>query len=324
MSAHQHPGHSHSHGHVHGGLHGGAHPHLQPDHHRHGDTGGWRYGLAIILNFAIVAVQAIIGFRIGSSALMADAGHNASDVAGLLLAGGAAWLMTRQGPDQRTYGYGKAGVIAAILNSLLLVFACGMLVLDAVTRLINPPVSPPPGTLVMAIAAAAVVVNMLSGGLLTHGHPDDVNRRAAVIHLFADAAVSGAVVLAGALIMLTGARWIDPVASLLIVAVIVATSWRVLVQALNMAMDAAPAGISVVAVRQWLGTMPGVQAVHDLHIWPMSATETALTVHLVVPKGGSDGLLSRVNTGLSRQFGIVHATIQIEQTDIDTCTGLHG
>jgi cobalt-zinc-cadmium efflux system protein len=310
MASHSHPsGHAHAHGHPHG-------PH---DHQHHGQVEGWRYGLAIGINIGIVAAQLAAGLWLGSTALLADAGHNASDVLGLLLAGWAAWLMTRPGSARRTYGYGKAGVLAALMNSLLLVFACGALAVEAVDRLIDPPAAPPPGGWVMAIAAAAVLGNLASGWLLMGGHPDDVNRRAAVVHLFGDAAVSAGVVVAGALIWATGARWVDPVASLGIVVVILATTWRILVQSLDMALDAAPRSIDVGAVKAWLAAQPGVDAVHDLHIWPISATETALTAHLVVPQGASDGLLELVNEGLRERFAIGHPTVQIERSDCDQC-----
>ncbi len=301
-----------------------AHPHAPHDHHSHGAPAGWRYTLAIALNVAIVAVQLAIGLNIGSTALLADAGHNASDVLGLVLAGWAAWLMTRAGSSRRTYGYGKAGVLAALANSLLLVFACGALVFEAVAQLINPPEFAPPGMTVVLVASIAVGINLLSGWLLMGGNPDDVNRRAAVLHLFADAAVSGAVVIAGFLILWTGARWVDPIASLIIVGVILATTWKLLLQSLDLALDAAPKGIDVDAVRTWLRDLPEVSAVHDLHIWPISATETALTVHMVVPAGSGDGLLERVNVGLREQFRISHATVQVERTDVDVCDGLHG
>ncbi len=293
---------------------GHAHPHAPHSHHSHAPAEGWRYALAIALNVGIVVVQLVAGLWLGSTALLADAGHNASDVGGLLLAGGAAWLMTRRGPARRTYGYGKAGVLAALANSLLLVFACGALVVEAATRLVDPPASPPPGGWVMAVAGLAVAINIASAWLLTGGHPDDVNRRAAVVHLFADAAVSGGVVLAGFLILLTGARWIDPAASLLIVVVILAGTWRILVQSLDMALDAAPHRIDIAAVQGWLAAQPGVVAVHDLHVWPISATELALTAHLVVPAGGSDGLMEQVTKGLASEFGIRHPTLQLERS----------
>lgn len=291
------------------------HPHAPHDHLSHAPAEGWRYALAIALNVGIVVAQLAAGLWLGSTALLADAGHNASDVAGLLLAGGAAWLMTRPGPARRTYGYGKAGVLAALANALLLVFACGALVFEAVARLVVPPEAPPPGGTVMAVAAVAVGINLVSGWLLMGGHPDDVNRRAAVVHLFADAAVSAGVVLAGLLILLTGARWVDPVASLLIVAVILAGTWRILVQSLDMALDAAPRRIDIAAVRLWLADQPGVAAVHDLHIWPISPTALALTAHLVVPDGSGDDLIGTVTAGLAREFGIGHPTLQIERSD---------
>ncbi len=308
-SAHVHHDH-HPHGH---------HPHGPHDHHSHAPASGWRYGLAIGLNIAIVVVQVIAGFALQSTALLADAGHNASDVLGLLLAGWAAWLMTRSGSPRRTYGYGKAGVLAALANSLLLVFACGALAFEAIGRLLDPASVAPAGGPVMAIAALAVCINLLSGWLLMGGHPDDVNRRAAVVHLFADAAVSAAVVGAGLLILLTGARWVDPVAGLLIVAVILSTTWRILVQSLDMALDAAPRRIDVDKVRQWLAGRPGVMDVHDLHIWPISATETALTAHLVVPAGSGDSLIEQVVDGLKAEFAIHHPTVQIERTDCNQC-----
>ncbi len=316
---HPHQGHPHPEHSNHGN-----HPHGGHDHHSHMPVSNGRYGLAIGLNLLIVAVQLVAGFRLGSTALLADAGHNASDVLGLILAGWAAWLMARPGSSRRTYGYGKAGVLAALVNSLLLVFACGALVFEAVERLITPPAAPPPGGMVMLIAGIAVVVNLLSGWLLLGGHPDDVNRRAAVVHLFADAAVSAGVMVAGAIILWTGARWVDPLASLLIVAVILATTWRILVQSLDMALDAAPRGMDVGAVRGWLSAQPGVSAVHDLHIWPISATETALTAHLVVPGGSGDGLLEAVIEGLKREFGIGHPTVQVERSHCDAdCDALH-
>jgi cobalt-zinc-cadmium efflux system protein len=297
----------------------GHHPHGPHDHHSHAPASGWRYALAIGLNIAIVVVQVIAGFALESTALLADAGHNASDVLGQLLAGWAAWLMTRNGSPRRTYGYGKAGVLAALANSLLLVFACGALAFEAIGRLLDPASVAPAGGPVMAIAALAVCINLLSGWLLMGGHPDDVNRRAAVVHLFADAAVSAAVVGAGLLILLTGARWVDPVAGLLIVAVILSTTWRILVQSLDMALDAAPRRIDVDKVRQWLAARPGVMDVHDLHIWPISATETALTAHLVVPAGSGDSLIEQVVQGLKAEFAIHHPTVQIERTDCNQC-----
>ncbi|MGL6042593.1 MAG: cation diffusion facilitator family transporter [Sandaracinobacteroides sp.] len=310
MENHAHHGHAHGHG---------PHPHGPHEHHTRGSVAGWRYSFAIALNLGIVGLQIVMGLSIGSTALLADAGHNASDVLGLLLAGLAAMLMTRPGSARRTYGFGKAGVLAALMNSLLLVFASGALVVEAMSRLLAPPAEAPAGGMVMLVAAVAVAGNLLSGWLLMGGHPDDVNRRAAVVHLFADAAVSAGVLVAGAVILWTGARWVDPVASLAIVGVILATTWRILVQSLDMAMDAAPHGIDVGEVKAWLAGQPGVAAVHDLHIWSISATDTALTAHLVVPLGSGDGLIEAVTAGLRSEFRIGHPTVQVERSDCDQC-----
>ena len=294
----------------------GHHPHGAHAHHHRADAGTRRYALAIALNLGIVGLQLLAGLWLGSTALLADAGHNASDVAGLVLAGLSAWLMTRPGSARRTYGFGKAGVLAALANSLLLVAACGVLAFEAIERLLTPPSAPPAGGTVMMVAALAVVINVLSGLLLMGGDSNDVNRRAAVVHLMGDAGVSAGVLVAGAVIVWTGARWVDPVASLMIVGVILATTWRILVQSLDMALDVAPRGLDVAAVRAWLAARPGVVAVHDLHIWPISATETAL-----VPEGSGDGLIEEVTDGLRAAFGIGHPTVQVERTDCDQCGG---
>lgn len=300
------------------------HSHTFPAHHHdHGPTEGWRYTLAIGLNLAVIAVQAAVGFRFHSTALLADAGHNASDVAGLLLAAGAAWLMARGPSGARTYGFGKAGILAAFLNSLLLVFACVFLAYEAVTGLVAPSHTPPPGVAVMLAALVAIVANIGSGALLMGGHPDDINRKAAVLHLFADGGISVGVLVAGALIQWTGLYWIDPVASLLIVGVILASTWRLLFQSLNMALDSVPPGYDTDAIRHWLETQPTVAEVHDLHVWPLGPTLVALTAHIVAPEGHQNDLLREISHGLHRHFGIGHATIQIEKAPQHSCDELH-
>ncbi|WP_207791509.1 cation diffusion facilitator family transporter [Sandaracinobacteroides saxicola] len=297
-------------------------------HHDHGHGGhghpvaGWRYGVGIALNLLIVAVQLGAGFAVGSTALLADAGHNASDVVGLLLAGGAAWLATRPGAEKRTYGFGKAGVLAALVNCLLLLLASGAILAEAASRLLGGHAATPPGGVVMAVAALGILVNGGSAWLLSGGQAGDVNRRAAVLHLLADAAVSAGVVVAGALMLWTGAAWIDPLASVLIVGVIVAGSWRLLRESLDLAMDSAPAHIDVGEVRAWLMQQPGVAAVHDLHIWPISATEPALTAHLVRPAGSDDAVLHALQHGLRARFGIGHATLQLETSHLHECEHL--
>lgn len=311
MSANFHMGkevHSHGHSYDHG------HSHTHGIGHSHGPTEGWRYSISIILNLLVVVAQGFIGFRYGSTALLADAGHNASDVAGLMLAGGAAWLMLRNPTAERTYGFGKAGILAALLNSLLLVFACGLIAFEAVQRLISPVTEPPPGMMVMIAAGIAIIVNIGSAMLLMGGHPDDINRKAAVLHLMADGAISVGVLVAGALILWTGASWIDPIASLVIVVVIIATTWTLMFQSLAMMMDAVPPGYNVPAIRKWLESHVEVSSVHDLHVWSYNPTEVALTVHLVVPDPEHDeALLQKVVTGLGEKFEISHSTIQIER-----------
>lgn len=296
-----------------------AHPHPAHAHHHPGPTGSGRYVAAILLNLGIVAAQLLIGWRIGSAALLADAGHNASDVLGLGVAAVAAWLMARPGGPRLTYGFGKAGILAAMVNGLLLLLACGVLTFEAVRRLIEGAPAPP-GPSVMAVAGIAVVVNIASALLLSGGHAHDINRRAAMLHLFADAGVSAAVVVAGLVIWLTGWRAVDPIATLLVVAVILVSTWRLLVRSVALALDSVPAGIDPDAVRGYLLAIPGVVAVHDLHVWPMSATEVALTAHLVVPEGGGgDELLRIANAGLRARFSLTHATLQVETSNLDDC-----
>lgn len=298
---------------------GPAHPHGPHTHRLATGHGGGRYALAVALNLGIVAIQLVAGLATGSTALLADAGHNASDVAGLLLAAWAARLMRRGATPRRTYGWGKAGILAALANSLLLVFACGALSLEAARRLVDPPAAAPQGGAIMLVALLAVAINIGSALLLREGAGADVNRRAAALHLLADAAVSLAVVVAGGLILLTGAVWIDPVATLVVVGVILRLSWGMMRESLDLALDAVPQRVDAEAVRRWLLAQPGVAGVHDLHIWPISATEMALTAHLVVPRGGSDALLSEVQAGLEARFGIGHATLQVETSHPEAC-----
>lgn len=296
------------------------HPHGPHQHYHPGPMGGGRYLAAILLNLGIVAVQLVIGWRIGSVSLLADAGHNASDVLGLGVAGVAAWLMARPGGARRTYGFGKAGILAALINGLLLLLACAVLTVEAVRRLVEGAPAPP-GVSVMAVAGVAVGVNIASALLLSGGHAHDINRRAAMLHLFADAGVSAAVVVAGFLIWWTGWSAIDPIATLLVVGVILLSTWRLLVQSAALAIDSVPSGIDPEALRQFLLGIPGVTAVHDLHVWPISATESALTAHLVVPGGSGDMLLRQANDGLKARFGLAHATLQVERSDLEDCGG---
>jgi cobalt-zinc-cadmium efflux system protein len=296
----------------------GHHGHAHHGHAHHGPAqSGQRYTIAIALNLGFVAVEGAAGVFANSTALMSDAAHNLSDVLGLAMAAVAAWLATRNASAQRTYGFSKATVLAALANALVLVAACGGIAWEAGRRLFAPEASAP--LIVMAVATAGVIVNGASAALFLAGRKADVNVRGAFLHMLADAGVSAAVILAGAAMWFTGARWIDPALSLAVVALILWGTWGLLRESLDLALDAAPAHIDVAAVRAHLAAQPGVTAVHDLHVWAMSANKAALTAHLERPEGGGDAFLSELAQGIAQRFGIAHVTVQIEQTRRDDC-----
>lgn len=304
-----HAGHAH-HGHHHG------------HHHHHAPADPARpFGIALAVNFVFVLVETAAGIAANSTALLADAGHNLSDVLGLALAGGAAWLATRKAAPRRTYGYGKAGVAAALGNALLLAVASGALGWEAIRRLSAPQETAP--LIVMAAAGAGIVVNAGAALLFADRRKTDLNARGAYLHLMADAAVSAGVIVAGALIWLTGAQWIDPAASLVVVVVILFGSWGLFRDSLDLMMDAAPRGIDVAAVRGRLSALPGVTAVHDLHVWAMTASEAALTAHLVRPEGADDAFLDAAEADLRHAFGIRHVTLQVERAERAPCAHAH-
>lgn len=316
MSGHHHHGHDQHDGHDH--SHAG-HAHAAPD--LASATGVRTYGVALVINLVFVVIQAGAGFLANSTALLADATHNLSDVLGLALAGGAAWLATRAATARRTYGFGKAGVLAALGNALLLVAASGAIGWEALRRFGSPEDVAP--VLVMVTAAAGIVVNGGTALMFARSGKSDINARGAFLHLMADAAVSAGVIIAGGLIWLTGRSWIDPVASLVIVVVILWGTWGLLKDSIDLAMDAAPGGIDVAAVRAKLNALPGVAAVHDLHVWAMSPTEPALTAHIVHPEGGGDAFLTLAEDALRDAFGITHVTLQIERTERAPCEHGH-
>jgi cobalt-zinc-cadmium efflux system protein len=232
-----------------------------------------------------------------------------------VLAGGAAWLAARTAGAQRTYGFGKATVLSALANAVILFAACGAIGWEAVRRFAAPePIRP---DIVMAVAALGVLINGGTALLFLRGH--DVNERGAFLHMAADAGVSAAVIVAGLIAFTTGAQWVDPAVSLLVVAIIVWSTWSLMRESFDLAMDAAPSQIDVAAVRSHLAALPGVEAVHDLHVWAMSSTETALTAHLVLPAGGDDAFLARAATGLAEKFSIRHATLQVERVHAEAC-----
>lgn len=277
--------------------------------------------IGVGLNVAFVAAEATAGFWANSTALLADAGHNLSDVAGLLLAGTAVWLSKRVASPRRTYGWGKATVLAALVNAVALVFACGMIALEAVQR-IGRPVETLPGV-VMAVAALGVLVNGGTALLFMRGRESDANVRGAFLHMAADAGVSAGVIVAAGLIALTGATWIDPVVALLVVAAILAGTWGLLKEAFDLIVDAAPRSVDLAEVRAFLLARPGVAEIHDLHVWPISTSETALTAHLVRPEGGDSGFLRETAEGLRVKFGVGHATLQLETESLADCRRLH-
>jgi cobalt-zinc-cadmium efflux system protein len=276
--------------------------------------------LAIALNLTIVLVEAGGGIFARSTALIADAGHNLSDVLGLVLAGGAAWLARRPARGHRTYGFGKATVMAALANGLVLMLVSGGLVYEAVQRLVRP--EPIQASVVMFVAGLGVVVNTATALMFMRGRAADVNVRGVFLHMAGDAAISVGVILAAGAIILTGWTWIDPLVSIGIVAVIVAGTWGLLREAVDMALDAAPRGADLSRIEAFLRASPGVTEVHDLHVWAMSTTETALTAHLVRPDAdGIEPFRCALAQALESRFGVRHATLQIEQSRSEHCPG---
>jgi cobalt-zinc-cadmium efflux system protein len=301
------------------GVHGHAHAHAHGEAHAASRRVGRAFAVGIALNLAYVAVEAGIGLWKGSLALLADAGHNLSDVLGLALAWGAASL-GRIAPSERfTYGLRASTIWAALANALLLILACGAIALEAVHRFAAP--TPVEGGLVAAVAALGIAVNAATAWLFMRDRDRDLNVKGAYLHMVADAAVSLGVVISGLVILRTGWHWLDPAASLVIVAVILAGTWGLLHEAMRRALHAVPEGIDAGEVKRVLAALPGVHEVHDLHIWSMSTTETALTAHLVMPGGHpGDAFLADAAHALEHRFGIAHATLQIEVGDHDaTC-----
>lgn len=303
---------------------GGHHDH---HHHGHGHAHapadfGRAFAIGTALNLGFVVVEATFGMLADSVALLADAGHNLSDVLGLLIAWGAAGLAKRPASGRFTYGLKSSSILAALANAVLLLVATGAILLETVRRIGDPP--PVAATSVIWVAAAGIFVNAFTAWLFARGRHGDLNVRGAFLHMAADALVSLGVVVAGIAILLTGAAWIDPVVSLVIVAVILWSSWGLFRDALGLALAAVPRSIDAGAVRAALGALPGVTRVHDLHIWAMSTTETALTAHLVMPGGHpGDAFLARLGHDLDHDFGIGHATVQIEIGDGGDCTVHH-
>ncbi len=290
-----------------GGHHHHDHGHAAPA----GGSHGVAFATAVALNLAFVAAEVAAGLTSGSMALLADAGHNLGDVLSLLLAWGASRLAVRPPSARFTYGFKSSSILAALANAALLWAALGAILIETIRRFTEP--AEVAGPTMIAVAAAGIVINGVSAVLFAKGRKRDLNLRAAFQHLLTDAAVSAGVVVAGVLIVVTGREWIDPVTSLVITAIIAAGSWGLLRDAVRLGLLGVPEGIDETAVRDALAALPGVAAVHDLHIWPMSTTEAALTAHLVIPSGHpGDGFLHGVAERLRHDFHIGHPTIQIE------------
>jgi cobalt-zinc-cadmium efflux system protein len=297
--SHQHAQ-AHSHGHDHGS-------HAPADF-------GRAFAIGIVLNLGFVIAEAVTGQLAHSLALLADAGHNLSDVLGLALAWIATVLVRKSPTARRTYGLRRSSVLAALVNALLLMLAICAIAWEALQRLPVP--EPVASGTVMAVAGAGILVNGITAWLFSSGRQRDVNIRGAYLHMAADAAVSLGVVLAALAMRFTGWLWLDPVVSLVIVVVIAIGTWGLLRDSVNLALDAVPAHIAPEQVEAYLAALPGVVAVHDLHIWGMSTTEAALTVHLVKPDASfDDALLSRINREMHEKFAIDHCTVQFERGD---------
>jgi cobalt-zinc-cadmium efflux system protein len=281
-------------------------------HHQHAATYNRAFAIGIALNVGYVALEAGYGFAVNSLSLLADAGHNLSDVLGLLLAWGAHYLSQSRPTDRRTYGWRSSSILAALVNACVLLAAVGAIAWEAIRRFGSPQTVP--GNVVVWVAGIGVVVNTVTALLFIKGRREDLNIQGAFLHMAADAGVSVAVVIGGWSIMATEQRWIDPALSLLVVAVIVWGTWGLLRDSTNLALHAVPKGIDPGRVRQFLLERPGVEAIHDLHIWAMSTTETALTAHLIRPEADdNDRFLAETSAELHEQFGIQHATLQLER-----------
>jgi len=286
---------------------------MNAEHHHAPAQFNRAFAIGIALNTGFVVIEAFYGWKVDSLALLADAGHNLSDVAGLVLAWGGALAGNLQPNPRHTYGWKRASILAAFANALLLLVAMGSLAWEAVGRLSHS--SPAAGGTIMAVAAVGIVINTATAILFMKGREHDLNIRGAFLHMAADALVSVGVVAAGALALWKGWNWIDPAVSLVIVIVILAGTWRLFRQSLHLLFDGVPFEINPDAVRKYLECLPGVRQVHDLHIWGMSTSQIALTAHLVMPEGQpSDVFLQKATLGLHDRFEIEHVTLQVERT----------
>ncbi|ULK98270.1 cation diffusion facilitator family transporter [Bradyrhizobium sp. I71] len=301
---HDHAGHAHDHGLGHAHVHAPA-------------TFGKAFAIGISLNIALVVAEAVYGYIGNSTALLADAGHNLSDVLGLVVAWGAS-IAARRAPSGRfTYGLRASTILAALANAAFLLVATGAIGWEAILRLQQP--EPVAGVTVMVVAGIGILINGLTAMLFASGRKDDINIEGAYLHMAADAAVSLGVVVSAALIIWTGWLWLDPITSLVICATILWSTTSLLRGSIDMSMAAAPKGTDLAAIRAFLLARPGVSGIHDLHVWPISTTETALTCHLVLPTGADDAFLMQTAQLLKTSFRIGHTTLQVETRPDNGC-----
>ncbi|TXM72190.1 cation transporter [Methylobacterium sp. WL12] len=308
---HDHAGHDHSEAHA-GHAHGPGHSHAPASF-------GKAFAIGIALNVGFVVVEATYGVLANSMALLADAGHNLSDVLGLVVAW-VAMVLAKRAPSARyTYGMKGSSILAALFNAVFLLVAVGAIAWEAIQRFGEP--APVAGKTVMIVAAVGILVNGITAWLFASGAKGDINIKGAFLHMAADAAVSAGVVIAGLVILYTGWTWLDPVVSLAIVAVIVWSTWGLLRDSLTLSLAAVPPGIDPDTVQSHLEGLPGVAALHDLHVWAMSTTETCLTAHLLMPGGRpDDAFLMDAAAGIRERFGIGHTTLQVETSADTACT----
>ncbi len=285
--------------------------HNHHSHSHHVASYNRAFAIGIALNLIFVVLEVIYGLLSESLALIADAGHNLSDVFSLILAWGASFLAKKAATEKRTYGLRKATVMASLGSAILLLVALGGIAWEALNRFSDP--APVAGMTVIVVATIGVVINTVTALLFFSGQKDDLNIKGAFLHMAADAVVSLGVVVAGLFILFYGWVWIDPVISLIIVAVILVGTWGLLKDSMNYALDAVPDSVDIPALKQYFNGLDSVERIHDLHVWPLSTTEIALTVHLVVSDGTTDNrFLCNLQQHLHNHFGIAHSTIQIE------------
>ena len=314
MSRHDDHDHGHDHGHAHGSAHGYGHAHGPANHDR-------AFAIGIAINLAFVGIEAFYGWRADSLALLADAGHNLGDVAGLVLAWAGAFAGRLAPGPRHTYGWKRASILAAFANALLLLVAIGSLAWAAIGRIAAPP--PIEAVTVMAVAAIGIVVNLATAMLFMRGRDADINIRGAFLHMASDAAVSAGVVVAGACVLWFGWNWLDPVMTLVIAVVILLGTWGLFRDSLHLMFDGVPAHIDLEAVRAELAALPGVALVSDLHVWAVGTTQVALTAHLVTPTGHpDDAFYRRAAARMAERFAIDHCTLQAAtETLMEPCDG---